>query len=86
MPSLSPLSSLSSLAFTYFFIYLIFFVGGGGGSSRPLDGERGGVGVQIFFFRPFGASVWFKNKGVGGEAGPYPGSATARSLGQQFGS
>ena len=29
--------------------------------------RREGGGVQIFFFRPFGASVWFKNKGGGGE-------------------
>ena len=48
--------------------------------------RREGGGVQIFFFRPFGASVWFKNKGGGGGAGPYPGSAPSKSLGQQFGS
>ena len=71
--------------FTYFFIYLFFLEGGrgGGGSSRPLDGEGGGV--QIFFFVPSGPQFGSKIRGEGG-AGPYPGSATARSLGQQFGS
>ena len=32
---------------------------GWGQSSRPLD--KWGSGLQILFFRPFGASVWPKN-------------------------
>ena len=72
--------------FTYFFIYLFFLEGGGGGGGAGrVRGGGGGGGVQFFFFVPSGPQFGSKIRGEG-VAGPYPGSATARSLGQQFGS
>ena len=48
------------------------------GGSRPSD--KGGARSQKQFFSALRASVWSKNKGEAGPAGPSPGSATGCNI------